>query len=152
MLIYTIGLPGSGKSVWAREYQLAHEESEVVLVSRDDIRLMLWPTHYEYEPGCEGLVTEIWTSAINHALYDGREVVVHDTNLNPSAVARLERIAGRNVPLQGVSFLHVSVDECIRRDALRTGRAQVGEQVIRKMADQWIVQRKGNREERKYCR
>lgn len=139
MLLYTRGLPGSGKSTWAREFQLTNDNT--VLVSRDDIRLMLFPGEsYEYTRANEDLVTSVWACAIQMALSEGRTVVVHDTNFDPRPIKALTEIADYfGVELECKDFTCVPVEECVKNDSERSGRAHVGAKVIHRMAAKWLT-------------
>ncbi len=99
---------------------------------------MLFPSIYEYTGANEALVTTIWQEAIKAALDEGRDVIVHDTNLDPRPISFLRTVSQlRNIPLECRDFLHVSVEDCISRDAQRVGRSHVGEEVINRMASKW---------------
>ena len=45
-LYITIGLPGSGKSTFIRKFIV--DKQNIVVISKDDIRLMLRPEKYTY--------------------------------------------------------------------------------------------------------
>lgn len=143
----TRGLPGSGKSTWARA-EAARTPGKVVLVNRDELRTMIdptWRTRTGKKPdkALEKLVQHLRNEAIYKAVLAGQDVIVHDTNL-PSkhdneagepmwARQLLGHISG--VPIADIEiadqFLRVPVEECIRRDLLR--EHSVGERVIRRM-------------------
>ncbi|MEN3304658.1 MAG: hypothetical protein V7603_860 [Micromonosporaceae bacterium] len=119
------GLPGSGKTTWARA-QPGH-----VRVSRDDLRAML-------HGGMLGLGwAERQVSIAEHTLVDallraGLNVISDNTNLNGTHVRVLTavaRAAGAEVVVR--DFTDVDVAECVARDAARP--VPVGEEVIRAM-------------------
>jgi predicted kinase len=124
-LIVCRGIPGSGKSTWARKQ--AHDNPDtIVRVCRDDIRNMLGKY---WVPDREGLVTQIEDAAIYHAIERSYDVIVDATNIGDKAVRRFAYIGHRyNVAVQFKDF-DTDVEECIRRDALR--EAPVGEKIIR---------------------
>jgi predicted kinase len=126
-LTITRGLPGSGKTTWARD-QRGH-----VRVNRDDLRRML-------HGGLIGLgwaevqVTIAQRAQIDALLRAGINVICDDTNLRSRVVRDLAELAlagGAEVTIK--DFVEVPVDECVARDAARPPAEQVGEEVIRGM-------------------
>lgn len=130
----TIGIPASGKTTWAREY--ARNNPYTVIVSRDDIRHAHgWKSGFD-----ENRVTQIHRAQIEAALLEGLDVIVADTNINPTFRRRLVKFChehGADVVL--VPFTDVSVDEAIRRDSLRTEH-KVGADVIFKFYNDLMQQ------------
>jgi predicted kinase len=136
------GLPGSGKSTVAREmvanmttYDKGKATNiQLVAVSRDDFRKMFNGRRLGL-PRQEQLVTIAQDATILGVLEAGCDVIVHNTSLRDSDIRHFARLAAQAgaemhvVDLRGL----VSLEECIRRDALRTGDASLGEDVIRKM-------------------
>ena len=130
-VILTTGLPASGKTTWAKKCR--EFSPNVVLTSRDDIRKMLgcFPIGTKDE---EELVSKIQDAAILKGVDAGKDVIVHDTNLNQKSPKRIKRLFDGDVRFRVEDFTDVSVEECIRRDALR--QDSVGEKVLRNMARQ----------------
>lgn len=129
-LFATIGLPASGKSTWARKMAKLTNSPEIC---KDDIRLSLhggvWSKKNEAE------VVAYQDQFINLALSGGKDVYVHDTNFNQKD--RLNKLAAAaDANIVWVDFTNVSIEECIRRDSLRSGKAQVGKDVIYRIAKQ----------------
>lgn len=131
-IILTTGLPGSGKSTWATAHQMQDPE-QIVLVSRDDIRAMIgcFPVGTK---GQEDLVSKIQDDIIVRAIKEGKDVIVHDTNLNKKSPTRIKKLFDGDVEFLVADFTNVPVETCIERDALRD--EPVGETVIRNMARQ----------------
>lgn len=128
-LIYTVGLPGSGKTHWAREQMAA--DPNLRRVNRDDIRAMMLD---HWTPKSEGLTRTIRNFAIQEALGLGFNVISDDTNLSPKVVKELKDVATRlGAGLESKSFLDVPLHVCISRDEKRQN--PVGASVIR---DMWI--------------
>lgn len=122
------GLPGSGKSTWARAYCADHPNT--CRVNKDDLRAMLHGS--AYTPGNESLVVRARDVLISQALQFGWTVVVDDTNLQPyheQQIRTLASVFGAGVEV--ITF-DTPIEECIRRDAQRD--RPVGEVVIRQMA------------------
>lgn len=135
-LMLTVGLPGSGKSYWARK--MRELRPQTVLVSKDEIRAMLFDSVYSKDNEQITVLTE--EQIVKQALSRGRDVIVHNTHLNPSHIRRLEKVAHQYKADFKVieQFLSVPVEVCIKQDATREGKAQVGEGVIRDMINRWF--------------
>jgi predicted kinase len=136
LIIATRGLPGSGKTTWARQVVVVFgmAGTDAVAISRDDVRAELGVRHGQDE----ARVTRVAHRRIRRALDDGRVVVVHDTLLTSRAERGLRELAAdaRVKLLIEDSFLDVPVAECIARDAERD--APVGAAVIRRMWRAWL--------------
>lgn len=133
-MLYTYGLPASGKSTWARQYVV--DNKRTVRVNRDDLRLMLHEGRFS--KGNEAAVTEMQHAMIRAALAAGRDVIVDDTNLNRRTVAKLEGLArDHQAELVKVDFTDVPLRDCIARDAKRD--RSVGEDVIRSMWGRYLA-------------
>lgn len=127
-LIMTKGLPGSGKSHWARA--LVRDEPGYVRVNKDDLRDMLHDGKWSQDR--EKLVLRVRDLAIVDALQSGKHVIVDDTNFGLKHESRLRELAKANgAAFEIKDFTQVSIDTCIERDLKRT--KSVGEAVIRKM-------------------
>ena len=111
-LVLLVGLPGSGKSTFARERLAQH-----VVVSRD-----LMPGTSRRDERQLALVKE--------ALRAGRSVVVD--NVNPRAADRAPLIAAaRALGARVVGYvLDVEAKECLRRNRTREGKARVPDVAI----------------------
>lgn len=131
-LIITRGIPGSGKSTWARKYQEAHPGTK--RVNRDDLRSMV--DNSVWSKVNEGHITTLQRMMIQHLLSAGCTVIVDDTNLDKGTTNALERVAigvFADVEIEYKDFFHVPMEVCMARNAERTGNARVPEIVIRDM-------------------
>lgn len=138
-----IGLPASGKSTYTAQV-LRDGEDRWRAVNKDSIRIELH--NNVWSKANEKLTLIERDRRIIAYLRDGYNVIVDDTNLAPHHMTRLREIVDNlNNQMPGVtldvndSFLTVPLEECIRRDSLRTGYARVGEKVIRDMHKQFIT-------------
>ncbi len=129
----TVGLPASGKSTWAREFAKTHP---VVIVNNDTIRNEIYARlgHRNWSKEIEAEVKRIREEMILDAAKQGMDVIVDNTHMNPWSRNQIEHFCKQNgFETEIVDFTEVPIDECIRRDSLRTGHEKVGEEVIRKM-------------------
>lgn len=134
-LTITRGLPGSGKTTWARA------QPGAVRVNRDDLRQMLHggPLGLGW---AEVQVTLAQRAQVEALLRAGVNVICDDTNLRARVVRELGELAlacGASVLVR--DFLDVPVDECVARDALRPESSRVGEEAIRGMHQRYLAGR-----------
>lgn len=150
-LIMCQGLPGSGKTTWAREQQgiiklvdgreVDVRSTRTVRVNKDDIRRELEQTGWTWSHENEKQVVAIRDERIVAAFMGGADVVISDdTNFGRKHQVRLEALARECDAAFEIKRFDTPVDECIRRDALREGKAKVGEKVIRGMAAQFAAE------------
>ena len=130
----TVGLPASGKSTWAREH--VAQNPDTVIVTNDIIRNDYMDCNQisKWTPQVEEYVRSQRELAIRTAKFKHLNVVVDNTHMNPKTRKQtMEFCQSLGYTVEQVDFQHVSVEECVQRDAQRAGRAQVGEKVIRDM-------------------
>jgi predicted kinase len=129
------GLPGSGKTTWAKTQQRA------VRVNRDELRRMLHGG-WTGEDWAERQVTKAQHATITALLKAGGDVISDDTNLAAKVVRDLTKLAARvGADAEVVDFTHVPLETCIQRDAQRAEGEQVGEGVIRRMYERYLTGR-----------
>lgn len=134
-LTITRGLPGSGKTTWARQ------QPRAVRVNRDDLRRML-------HGGLLGLgwaevqVTIAQRAQVEALLRAGINVICDDTNLRAKVVRELAELAvrcGADVVIR--DFTGVPLDVCVARDAARDEGERVGAEAIRTMWQRYLANR-----------
>ena len=131
-MIICRGLPASGKSTWAKE-QLEKEKMRWCRVNRDDLRAMMNGSNYN--PNSEDLVKEVRNHIILDAFSSEYDVIIDDTNLVPKTVKKLHDIAATFGDVKVVEkCFNLSIEECLKRNALREGKARVPDKVINDMA------------------
>mgnify|MGYP001586303767 FL=1 len=117
-LLILQGLPASGKTTWALEQ--CSKDPNIVRVSKDDIRAELKQAGWVWSQEGEKEVIKLRDLKIYQALAGGHDVISDDTNLGRKHKVRLAEIARQfGAEFEVKSFLDVSAEECIRRDALR---------------------------------
>lgn len=132
------GVPGCGKSTWARKFTAEYDN--VVQVSRDEIRFSLLADNDDYF-ACEDETVAIFYSEINEALAAGHDVIADATHISERALRETMRRIDIDCDKVLVSF-DTPLDTCIARNAHRDGRARVPEHVIRNM---WFSKNKLDR-------
>lgn len=131
-LIMCQGLPGCGKSTWARD------QKGYTVVEKDEIRRDLeaqgWVWSHQNEKKDVIPARDIQIMAI---LDFGGNVISADTNLGKHE-DHLRGLASKCGADFEVKRFTTSVEECIRRDSLREGKAKVGRDVIIGMAKKYL--------------
>lgn len=131
-IICTVGLPCSSKSTWAKEF-IKKEPGKWKRVNKDLIREMLDDSIWS--PENEEFVNNVQENIIRASLRKNINIVNDNTNLSPRIFKRMIELAqeaGGDIQVFEKIF-DLDVDECVKRDALRHGKACVGEKVIRDM-------------------
>lgn len=130
-VILTVGIPGSGKSTWAKA-EIAKDPANWVRVNNDDLRAMMngsvWSSDYEK------MITDTRNYLIRDALKRNKHVIIDNLNLNRRHFADVCKIAkslNKNIQVFEKDFF-IDLEEAIARDAKREGKASVGEVVIKK--------------------
>jgi predicted kinase len=145
-LIITRGISASLKTTAATAW-VAVDPVHRARVNRDDIRAMVHDGVYVQRTkdtiGTEKLIIALRDAAIRTALDAGVDVICDDTNLKQRVACDLRRLA----TLAGAEFevwdlTDAPLEECIRRDAAREGRAKVGEAVIREQYNRYLKGKK----------
>jgi predicted kinase len=130
------GLPGSGKSAYAKELMLK-EKDEWVRVSRDNLRNMLY--FGGFSRAKEDRLVYYMKSILVDLLRDGYNVIVDNIHLDPEHITLIhEAILFSGIDCETeIKFIDTPLEECIARDSLRSD--SVGAKVIRKLYDRWLA-------------
>ena len=127
------GLPASGKTTVAKEW-LAEDPDDRVRINWDEMRLARYGPDWRFNGKQEGEMKAAAYQVAKDALKAGLSVVIDNTNLTEGTRHRW-RALGANYGAEIIEQeLDVPVDECVRRDGLREGKARVGRAVIERMA------------------
>lgn len=133
-VILTRGIPGSGKSTWAKE--LISTNPSFVRVNRDAIRLMVYGQPYSQDEKLEKLVRHIERQTVSQCLQDGFNVVIDNTHCAISSIFKViyavEQQWDSEVSIRIVDF-PIDKYEAMRRDRLRPN--PVGKRVIESMVE-----------------
>ena len=135
MIYFTKGLPGSGKTYKVK--QLQKENSNLVLVSKDDIRLTLFGAKYKYSRKKESLVKTIERQVVETLLQNDRDVAIHNTHLAGDHETYYRNLANKyGVEFTVIDCTDEAIENCLVRDYLRANT--VGYKVILGMAKKYM--------------
>lgn len=130
-IIMCVGIPGSGKSTWAKS-EISKDPDNWVRINNDDLRAMM--NESVYSAGYEKLVTEIRNSLIKEAIKKDKNIIIDNVNLNKKHfddVVKIAKSFNKEIEVSEKPF-YIELDEAIARDSQREGKAKVGESVIKK--------------------
>jgi predicted kinase len=130
----TVGLPGSGKSTWAKK-KIDEQPHRYKRINKDDLRAMLDNSHWS--DNNEKFVLRVRDSLILMALESGKHVIIDDTNLHPKHERQIRELIKGQAELEIVDFRDVPVDVCIERDLKRQN--SVGERIILSMYNEFLA-------------
>lgn len=132
---YLKGLPGSGKSTWAKEKLKSFGPNVAKRVNKDELRAMLDDS--QWSRGNESFVVDIEHKIAEAALAAGKHVIVDNTGFAQVHINRYTELSKKYAAyFEIVDFTHVPLEECIKRDLKRLN--SVGESVIRGMHQEYI--------------
>lgn len=125
-IIILVGLPGAGKSTYAKEY--VENYPNTIHLSSDAIRKELWGD--ESVQGDNAQVFSLMQSRAVDALNSGKSVVYDATNITRKDRACIINVLPRFVKIEA-HVIWAPIKTCIERDAARN--KTVGKEVIDKM-------------------
>ena len=140
-LILTRGIPGSGKTTWAKAW-VEDDPNWRVRVNRDDLRMLTYGK-YVLDRHQEETLSAVQHAMVETALRAKQNVVVDDTNLTAKFVKEWLRLAlTLGVEVEFKDF-DITLDEALKRNKLRaaTGGRDVPEDVIKSFYSRFV--RKG---------
>lgn len=127
-LLMLVGIAGSGKSTWAREYvkDQARQGCHAVIASRDAIRFALLDENDEYFAKENDVFKNYINNIQNSLADDDIDVVIADaTHINKKSRAKvLKRLNLKDVIVEAVVF-NTPVTRCLQYNETRVGRERV---------------------------
>ena len=139
MLYIMTGIPASGKSIFCK--QIFSHSPNIKVVSRDEIRFKILGDTDEYFAKEKGVFSK-FAAEIACYLDQGYDVVADATHLNYESRKKLINAVWEtqffDKPID-VIFIncHAELNEILRRNSLRVGRAKVPESAIKEMANRY---------------
>ena len=133
-VILTKGLPGSGKSTWAKGLVDMNPNS-YKRINNDDLRKMFDNTQYSSD--MEKFIKKAVDVLVLLALEEGKHVILDNTHLSENSVNRIkELVKGKAEVVIQDMFLGIPLETCIKNDLKRLD--SVGKDVIVKMYEQHV--------------
>jgi len=133
-VILTRGLPGSGKSTWAKQ-MLNENPNSYKRINNDDLRKMLDDGHYSSD--MEKFIKKAVDALVLLALEEGKHVILDNTHLSESSINRIkELVKGKAEVVIEDKFLDVPLETCIKNDLKRFD--SVGKDVIINMYEKYL--------------
>ena len=124
-LFIMMGAPGSGKTTWCKN----NVPKNAAYISRDEIRFNIIKDEDSYFSK-EKIVYDIFINKINEALESGLDVYADQTSLNAGSRKKLINALNKKPDeIIGIYFT-TPLDIVLQRNAQRTGRALVPEDVV----------------------
>lgn len=133
-LIILRGLPGSGKTTWARDWCDNHPNAK--RINKDDLRAMFDDGVYTF--GNEQFINVAVEALIAAAHRAGKSVVIDDTNINPDHIRDFTELGQQLGYTVRVFDIETPMEVCIERDAQRP--RPVGAARIREMHERLAAQ------------
>lgn len=139
-VIITKGLPGSGKSYWAKKHVQKYPEFK--RINNDEMRLMFHNNDFGSKAQ-EKFITKMRNHLIREILSEGNSIIIDNTNLNPKRVEQIKSIIHSltiewkdKVKVEIKDFTDVPLKDCIKNDLKRFD--SVGKDVIMQMYNQYL--------------
>lgn len=138
-LIIMRGLPGSGKSTWAKAW-VNEDPINRIRLNWDDMRNMMGP-YWIPERENTGVLKELREKFLKHMMERNWDIVCDNMNLNPKEIEFYENIVkefnedGHPYTIEFKDFF-IPVEECIRRDAMRAN--PIGEKTIKSLFHKYM--------------
>jgi predicted kinase len=144
-IIVLQGVPGSGKSTWAKEFAQAHKD--YVIVCRDSIRE---GTGVYWVPERENYISDVEKNQIEMALDNYLNVIIDATNLNPKTILKWNDLAEKHNAEIEYKLFEISYEEALERDRKRgeNGGRSVGEETIKRFFKNYFPNKLGHKDTR----
>lgn len=134
-IYYTKGLPGSGKTTWAKEKLDLLGLNAAKRTNKDELRAML--DDGKYSRKSEEFIVDTERMIAGRVLASGKHLIVDNTGFSSYHEDFYRHLAKEvKANFEIVDFTHVPLEECINRDLRRPN--SVGEKAIRDMHKKYL--------------
>ena len=150
-LVYTVGLPASGTSTWAKEF--IKDKKDWARVNNDELRLMMRNTAFELGDGA--LFDDVRRGIIRTLIAKNYNIIVDNTNLSPKHAEYYRKLVedhnaeianktkeGCLYEVSSKDFTNVPLAECIARNKARP--APIPDKAIYAMYNQFLKKESQN--------
>lgn len=129
------GIPGSGKSTWAKHFLVDLQGFK--RVNMDDLRTML--TNYKFSKGNEKIVKHLAKLLVVTLVGMGEDVVIDNTSITVKHVDDWQELVESLNPNIRVAVreFDTALETCISRNRCREGVARIPEHVIEDFHRRW---------------
>ena len=135
-VVFTIGLPGAGKTTWAKEMQKIHN---AILVNRASIGMQLFGYTDGLSTKEEAIVSSVQNRMIHASVNLGRLVIVDNTNLNKCLLYNdIKDIASIKDVEVYLKYFSVDVQTAIDRQEHRPDKEKVSSDEILRIYNMYI--------------
>ncbi len=121
-LLILVGLPGSGKSFFARKW-VEEDHLNRERLNFDDLRLQLYGPDWKWNRKDETYMKEIAEASVKINLEQGKSVVIDNTNLSAKARDRWAEIGREHGSSVVVRSFDLDIASCVSRDRRRPSKA-----------------------------
>lgn len=133
-LVLTVGIPGSGKSYWARQ-QVEKSGGNVKRINKDELRALF--DNGKWSKRNEKFVVSSERALVESMLKSGFSVIVDNTHFNTDHQDFYKELAKKyDATFQVKDFTDVPLETCIKRDLERPN--SVGSAVIMEMYNRYL--------------
>lgn len=135
-LILMRGLPGSGKTTWARDWMTYRSNCPTIRINRDDLRASMFG---QYTIDHEEFVKRVSMSIAREAFERNYDVIIDDTNLPETTIERWRDFVHaqhRCITVEYIDLRSVPLETCLDRNSKRD--KPVPESAIRNMYKQYV--------------
>ena len=127
-LICPVGLQGSGKTTWAKEYMATHNNT--YRVNGDEVRAMVYTGKYHRDK--EAVAKAVQRASVESLLAGGSNVVWDNLNLSHTAQGDCDSMAARTGAELVWHHMNTPLDQCIENDRKRG--CKIGRAIIENTA------------------
>jgi len=131
-IILLVGVPGSGKSTWAKKY-VEDSENHTIRVNNDELREMMNTVLYDWRN--ESLIADVVRDTVVNGLLRGWNVIIDNMNISKKHYNYWKKFADSQGYEVEVRIFDPGLDICIERDKLRS--RTIGEERIKEIYAQF---------------
>lgn len=126
-LILTVGISGSGKTTWAKNF-VNESNAEYVIIERDALRTEITGLESPvFKKSLEKQVTLLADKLFLNAVSEGKSVIISDTNLNSKTRLKWEEKAKEHDYSLTYKLFETTLEQAIKNNSKRSRRVPTSE-------------------------